>query len=124
MGSASAAVWLLGMQLPRRARAGKWVCLTGVEWSGCGVKLEPWRNTVGVLLDCRSGRRSCQLRGTPFSSFPASAYPYLRSVIGAKAAWGSHRDATISGLLTLGSGAQGLGAAGSLWEWCRATFQG
>lgn len=37
MGSASAAEWLLGMQLPGRARAAKWMCLTGVEWSRCAV---------------------------------------------------------------------------------------
>lgn len=81
MGSVSAAEWLLGMQLPRRARTGKWMCSTGVEWSRCGVKLEVWRNTVRVLLDCRNGWRSCQLRRTPFPCFPAAAYPYLRSVI-------------------------------------------
>lgn len=124
MGFASAADWLLGMQVSRRARAGKWMCLTGVGWSRCGVKLELWRNTVRVLLDCRSGWRSCQLRRTPFSSFPVAAYLYLRSVIGAKAAWGSHGDVIRSGLLTMGSGASGLKAAGCLWEWCKGHLQG
>lgn len=41
MGSAPAAEWLLGMQLSKRVRAAKWMCLTGVGCSRCGVKLEP-----------------------------------------------------------------------------------